>query len=130
MAKSLSPKPLVETRAEPAATTLPSGWVATANAALVLFGPTLVVRTPAVPKVGSRTPPEGTQRSSRASSRGRKRGSERLGPVRRRGRSIRTKRATTFGFCSQDKRLMTFLLCSSGLQYNENAIAAGAQTER
>src|SRR5712692_10442398 len=45
--------------------------MATASGALP-SAPTLVVTMPPLPKVGSRTPPEGRQRSSSTSNRGRK----------------------------------------------------------
>src|SRR5262249_27302785 len=73
-----------EVTASPAATILPSltvpvlEEVATARAGMEFGEPTLVVTMAPVPNVGSRTPPEGRQRSSRTSSCGRKRAAARF----------------------------------------------------
>src|SRR5262245_46068937 len=77
----------------------------------------LVVTMPPVPKVVSRAPADGTQRSSSTSSRGRNRGGFRLP-------------AADGRFRFQAKNHMMRLLSRSGPQYDEKAIAAGAQTER
>src|SRR5262245_12961062 len=68
----------------------------------------------------------GSQRSSSASSVGRKTARGR-GHVCVRRRSLGPDR---FQFRSQEENPMMLLLSGTGLRYNKNAIAAGAQTER
>lgn len=59
-------------------------------------------------------------------------GTRPLPPTRKRGDvgvHRRAADAERFPFCSQEENSLMILLSRAGLRYNENAIAAGAQTE-
>src|SRR5262249_54756748 len=110
----------------PTTTTLPSGWATTTACAEVEVGPPmLVVTRPPCPKVGSSWPADGARRSSSCS---------RTGRARRAGVCLRRRLgepAVEGDFArSHEENHMMFLLSETGLRYNENAIAIGAQTER